>query len=208
MILITPAQCRAARALLDWSQPDLAERCGMHVQTISAFESETGSPTKNTLQKISEVLEQSGVEFGPNNGVSMAESKFYQCENYNVALQDVLTTLKAGEEVLFLRADDRKNTAQEHDNISRLHEKGIKMRALTTTDNKIIRPDREYRLLPEPYFAATQLTLIYGDKVSLNVDYKDMNARFLVIKNMTLANAMKSQFEYWWKNGKDPVEKK
>lgn len=42
MIIIIPAQCRAARALLNWSQPDLAERWDMHVQTISAFENESG----------------------------------------------------------------------------------------------------------------------------------------------------------------------
>lgn len=30
MQIITAAQCRAARALLNWSQPNLAERCGIY----------------------------------------------------------------------------------------------------------------------------------------------------------------------------------
>lgn len=69
MDYLSPAQCRAARALLDWSQPDLAKRCGMHVQTISAFENETGTPTRRTLGKITDTLEHGGIEFLPNEGV-------------------------------------------------------------------------------------------------------------------------------------------
>lgn len=37
---ITPAQCRAARAWLQWSQADLAEHSKVSVPTIARFERE------------------------------------------------------------------------------------------------------------------------------------------------------------------------
>ncbi|MFA7275435.1 MAG: helix-turn-helix transcriptional regulator [Pseudobdellovibrionaceae bacterium] len=61
--MITSKQCRAARALLAWSQPDLAQKCGIHVQTISNFEHETSTPTQRTLSKIAQVMELNGIEF-------------------------------------------------------------------------------------------------------------------------------------------------
>ena len=35
---IDGAQCRAARAMLDWSREELAERCGLHYITLCNFE--------------------------------------------------------------------------------------------------------------------------------------------------------------------------
>lgn len=35
---LSPAQCRAARGLLDWTQDDLAERAGLSRSTIRGFE--------------------------------------------------------------------------------------------------------------------------------------------------------------------------
>ncbi|PZQ46821.1 MAG: hypothetical protein DI551_04375 [Micavibrio aeruginosavorus] len=196
-MLITPAQCRAARALLNWSQPDLAKRCEMHVQTISAFESETGSPTKNTLFKIHAVLSNAGIDFYGEYGVNLSESKFFISDSYIGALKDVLQTLQKGEEVLFMRADDRRNSRIDEECLSEIGAAGIKMRALTSANNKNLRSDREYRILPEKYFVTTTLYVIYADKIALNLDYKD-DARFITLKNKTFASAMRKQFEYWW----------
>lgn len=67
--MISSSQCRAARALLNWSQPDLASRCDIHVQTISNFENETSTPNKNTLDKLVHTFEASGVIFTEDEGV-------------------------------------------------------------------------------------------------------------------------------------------
>lgn len=70
MIVISASQCRAARGLLKWSQPDLSARSSVNVQTISAFEKESATPTKRTLQKLTMALEIGGVEFMDNGGVA------------------------------------------------------------------------------------------------------------------------------------------
>lgn len=60
---ITPAQCRAARALLRWSQNELAERAKVGKQTLADFEREAREPYDRTLADIVAVIEEAGVEF-------------------------------------------------------------------------------------------------------------------------------------------------
>ena len=59
------AQCRAARALLDWSQTDLANAVGMAQETITRFERGTQTPHPNNLTTLREALEAAGIEFLP-----------------------------------------------------------------------------------------------------------------------------------------------
>ncbi len=60
---LTPEQCRAARALLNWSQPDLAEAVDMTQKTITSFETGTRTPHPNNLAAIRAALEEAGVIF-------------------------------------------------------------------------------------------------------------------------------------------------
>lgn len=61
--LIIPAQVRAGRALLDWSQTQLAEASGLGLSTVKAFEG--GRPSKEFLaaRPMREALERGGVMF-------------------------------------------------------------------------------------------------------------------------------------------------
>ena len=65
--MIDPAQCRAARALLDWTQGDLARETGLSAVTLRAFEKggEMRDANRNLLRLT---LEKAGVEFIPENG--------------------------------------------------------------------------------------------------------------------------------------------
>ena len=62
--MITPAQCRAARALLDWSQQDLAKAAHLSLSTIRDFEKGRRVPTHNNLRGIKLALEEGGIEIG------------------------------------------------------------------------------------------------------------------------------------------------
>ena len=70
---MTPAQCRAARALLDWSQLDLVERSGVTQKTITDFERGSTRPYRRTLDAIVAAFEAAGIEF-INRGVRMRAS--------------------------------------------------------------------------------------------------------------------------------------
>ena len=59
----SPAQCRAARALLNWTQAVLAERAGVARKTIADFELATRTLHIRTRRDITATLEAAGVEF-------------------------------------------------------------------------------------------------------------------------------------------------
>lgn len=67
--VVTPAQCRAARGLLDWSQDALSKECGMSRKTLTEFESGKNPRTlPRTIDEVRRVLEAAGIEFIPENG--------------------------------------------------------------------------------------------------------------------------------------------
>lgn len=65
---ISPAQCRAARALLDISRENLAARAEVGERTLVDFERGARTPLKSTMAAIRRALEGSGIEFIPENG--------------------------------------------------------------------------------------------------------------------------------------------
>ena len=65
---LSPAQCRAARALLDMTQPSLAEHAGLGLSTIVDFERARRPIPSDTAQAIRRALEKLGVEFIDENG--------------------------------------------------------------------------------------------------------------------------------------------
>jgi transcriptional regulator with XRE-family HTH domain len=69
-MLITPGQCRAARALLGWSQRDLEVKAKVSRKAIADFEREVSAPYARTIRDIVETLEAAGIEFQmPEEGV-------------------------------------------------------------------------------------------------------------------------------------------
>ena len=75
--MLTPAQCRAARGLIDWSQRQLAEAAGVGVATIRLFEAGKGEQRRSTLSVIQNAFEAAGVEFTNGNqpGVRLRQNR-------------------------------------------------------------------------------------------------------------------------------------
>lgn len=65
---ISPAQCRAARALIGWSQDQLAEASKVAKATLANFELGKRTPYERTLADIERALEAAGVIFVEENG--------------------------------------------------------------------------------------------------------------------------------------------
>src|SRR6202043_1968283 len=66
--VISPAQCRAARGLIDWTQQQLADAAGVGIVTVRQFESGAAEPRRSTLEVIARALNAAGVEFIDQNG--------------------------------------------------------------------------------------------------------------------------------------------
>ena len=69
--MITSAQIRAARGLVDWSRRELAEKSVVSFASMMRLESFDGVPSSNvkTLEAIKTAFENAGVEFigGPDS---------------------------------------------------------------------------------------------------------------------------------------------
>lgn len=209
MQIITPAQCRAARALLNWSQPELAERCDIHVQTISNFEKESSTPSKTTLGKIISVLGVAGIEVTEDDGVKRRSQPIQQykgMDDFRLFMDDVYETAKTqGGEICLLNAKPS-NWIQmlgqdwQDFHVERMSRHLDKFTFKITTRkgeyNFISRGFAEYRWVPEnvwnqhSYYA-------YGDKVAfLNFDNNDIN--ILVLKHAHFAKTHKFLFNLVW----------
>ena len=63
-----PAQSRAARGILEWSQAELAAQSNLSTSTVRDFEKGRRLPTVNNLAAIRRAFETAGVEFVDENG--------------------------------------------------------------------------------------------------------------------------------------------
>jgi transcriptional regulator with XRE-family HTH domain len=62
------AQCRAARALLDMTQSELAAQARLGLSTVVDFERERREVSSDAVQAIQSALRRAGVEFIEENG--------------------------------------------------------------------------------------------------------------------------------------------
>ena len=73
--MITPAQCRAARGLLDWTQQQLADEARVGVVTVRQLEAGNTVPRRSTLEVIQRAFERAGVDLINENGRSGVQSQ-------------------------------------------------------------------------------------------------------------------------------------
>jgi hypothetical protein len=65
---LTAAQCRAGRALIEWSQAQLSLSASIDVNTIVDFEKRFRAPDETTRRRLRATLEAAGVVFIAENG--------------------------------------------------------------------------------------------------------------------------------------------
>lgn len=63
--MITSAQIRAARAMLDWSREQLSDNSSVGISALMRLESAEGVPSGNikTFEAVQKALETAGIEF-------------------------------------------------------------------------------------------------------------------------------------------------
>lgn len=70
---MSPAQSRAARGMLGWSQGDLAAKVGLGEEDIRNFEEGSGDPASGRIEALRSTLMAAGIVFseGGDSGVSL-----------------------------------------------------------------------------------------------------------------------------------------
>jgi transcriptional regulator with XRE-family HTH domain len=82
---LTAAQCRAGRALVEWTQQQLSQAASIDQQTVADFEKRFRSPDETTRRRLRATLEAAGVTFiSENGGGAGARLKFSREEVWEV----------------------------------------------------------------------------------------------------------------------------
>jgi transcriptional regulator with XRE-family HTH domain len=73
VLLITPEQIRAARALLKWRASDLAQHAGLSLASIQRMEQDqrTDRASAKNVEAVRKTLDDAGIEFIPENGAGV-----------------------------------------------------------------------------------------------------------------------------------------
>ncbi len=67
--MFSPSQIRAARALLGWSQSEVANAAGLSIPTVKRAEADDGiRVSEDALVSIASALQKAGVDFIVENG--------------------------------------------------------------------------------------------------------------------------------------------
>ncbi len=189
-------QLRGARAMLNWTRQDLAERTNLSVNGIKNIE-DGGVPNERTKNKILKALGSGGIRL-TENGVEKAANTFVILDGEDFfieVLDDIYLTLLDAKnpELLIEYSDDRKSLPEVIGRYRKIRNAGIKMRQMVEEGNTyLIGPVSEYRWIPKKYFL-NYLKLIYADKVLL-----DMGTSGILIKNSELAESQRKDFELKW----------
>jgi DNA-binding XRE family transcriptional regulator len=203
--MISRDQIRAARALLDWSQPQLAERAGVSTDLISKIENGVTDGSLKTLNKIQDVLSNAGVEFLDNDGIrreSKGVKEYRGGSEFVEFMTDVYNNVDDGGQV-FVSNVDEKHFVKWLGGKTELHIQ--KMLDIKNLDFRILvcegddfRPATyaKYKTLPEQHFGDIPL-YIYGNKTALIV-FEPNDVNVYVINHPDVTSFFKFQFLKRW----------
>ncbi len=218
--MISREQIKAARAMLDWSQTALAEKCGeVSVPTIKLLENGRVNSGEKTLSAIRSTFEKYGIEFLPHNGVRFRDDlvkvieKTREDENiYLKLLDDIYYTVKGAEtEILHSFIDNSISPAHVVDRELLIRKTGTAIRNLVRYGDKyLLYPLKEYRWLPKGYYINNPIT-VYGDKLAIVVQNEPSPEhprgdiqKIIIINNSDIANVKRLEFEILWSIGSAP----
>lgn len=91
---ISPEQIKAARALLSWSQADLAERSGYSVPAINNIEKGGYETRSETISDVVQTFEQNNIEFIDGGVRNASENLRIKCYEGQDALLQLFKRLK------------------------------------------------------------------------------------------------------------------
>lgn len=211
--MISGKQIKAARALADMRQDQLAELVGLTPQAIRKIEDGAVQPREGTMTDIITVFTDRGIEFIDNQGVRFRPSDVRILrgrEGLISLMEDIYESCRlgiAGEIVLSgAPEDDFERILGDYDKIYLAKMSaipGLKMRTLIKEgDHNIVSSAyTEYRWAPEDLFQAVPF-YAYADKLAIIVFQTDPSPRIIIIQSKTISDAYRNQFESMWKHSK------
>lgn len=205
-MLITADQIRAARALKNWSQTDLAERTGLAVPTIANIELGKQMPGKNTIEKIIDAFSIGGISFTPN-GVEFDHKEIYSLTGlgkFKHLLEDAIRILQdlpeKEREFLVFSADHSRTSEEEVELFQTMHSKGIAHKSIVSNKGPLLDSvPQQIKMIDKKYFDERGAVFVFADRVAFYTARDEENPpTTLVITNERTAQTYKKMFYFMW----------
>lgn len=211
--MIEAKQIRAARALLEWSQQDLAKAAGLATSSVKNIENDSTAHRRASIQLIENTFDDVGIEFTTGSGVRLRNDilALHAGRNATATLLDTLyqsAHASADREICIFGFDealaqdlDGKDSRRNH--VARLQTAGISERILLAQGNRAFlnAPDC-YRWLPTSYFNKSTPIFIAGDRIAIH--FGTLKRKAITIHLRSLAQHMRQLFNFVWDHAQLP----
>jgi len=206
-MIITAAQLRAARGLLDWTRSELAKASGLSAETIKNIEHGVYAPQESTIASIVDCFSENNVEFIGDDGV---RKKHYQVQvlrgrnGYKQFLDHVFQVIKEKGGIIrqFNQSDGNSlPMAEEYgafhlDRMSKIQ--NLDARVLTNYGDLAFPATYcKYKWLDKsienlmPYY-------VYNEFIEMPIHKDDNHIELITIHSPQLAKRFTEQFDLFW----------
>lgn len=207
----TIEQIRAARALLDWSQSDLADHAGLSQTGIARIENGTNQPNSSTIEKIKGAFENADIEFLGTNGLRKKTGEIKTLngkQGFRDFMDDVYNVAKANGGLICLHNAKPQNWYRwlgedwykaHAERMQQLADK-IDVRITSEEDNTLFIGNAfaEYRWFPKTMFNEHSF-YAYGSKLAFMAFTED-NVSIRIFDDKHFAEGFKVLFNIAWDN--------
>lgn len=216
--MITAAQLRAARGLVDWTRNELAKAANISPETVKNIEHGIFRPQEETAERIVRTFKAQGVEFTDNEGVRLYKDsvvRYEGVEGFKRFIDDVYEeakqpySAKGGDKPMYISNVDDRLFGKYLGEYFAHHVQ--RMNALKNITMHILIQERPTTLLPEEsrqsYREYRKLAMVsvgnvpfyvYGDKLGI-LTFEGENAPQIVVLHSALAaKAYREQFDVMW----------
>ncbi|MGH1374896.1 MAG: helix-turn-helix domain-containing protein [Alphaproteobacteria bacterium] len=205
----TTEQIRAARALIGWSQSDLAKHADLSQTGIARIENGTNQPNSQTLQKITNAFDQADVEFIGNSGVKKRTREIRELrgtEGFRALMDDVYLAANTvggniriinGTPSIFLKWIGEEWYKKHAERMRGIKDSfDFKIVASQDGTNEIATGFAEYRWMDETCFY-NNCVYIYCDRVAF-IRFTEDDVIIEVAKRPSFAATFNLIFDYVW----------
>jgi transcriptional regulator with XRE-family HTH domain len=206
---VSARQIKAARALLNWSQEDLAKVTHLSVATVRKLELGYISPRSTTTHVIRQAIEDAGLEFINAEGVRRRDEDvvlYRDPDGLEAFCDDISRTIKRnGGDIVIVSASEsslaRSCGSEDYHSLERIlslnDATSIKCILTASTDQPISTPRFEFRFMSKHYIDPIPF-YVYGNKFALVMPTEDLSAKVAVVQSTSLMQASLRQFHSMW----------
>lgn len=215
--MITTAQIRGARGILNWSQGDLSDRTDISATSIGSIENGLTQPRESTLAVIQKAFEDAGIEFLPNDGIRKKSGEvrvltgrsgfqeFYDIVYKELSLSPGEVLVSNVDERLFEKWHGSENVKAHVERMKAL--KGVSYKILIKEGDRYFtntNKDVEYRWIPKDQFSSVPF-YVFADKLAIIIF--DNEPTVILMEYSIVSRAYAMQFVGLWERS-SPIDMK